>query len=138
MPAVIFDVHPCYFCASECMTVRIWKEGNNKAECITSTKWHAVACEECGAQGPRQLNAEDAVTAWNCGESVENIDKALQLLSKLYEKHYECEDCWYSCPKSDEGCCNEYAEDGCTCGADKHNALIDEIMNILNYGTSNV
>jgi hypothetical protein len=69
MPAVIFDVHPCYFCASECMTVRIWKEGNNKAECITSTKWHAVQCEECGAQGPRQLNAEDAVTAWNCGES---------------------------------------------------------------------
>jgi hypothetical protein len=31
-------------------------------------------------------------------------------------RHYECGDCWYSCPESDEGCCND-AEEGCTCWA---------------------
>lgn len=69
MPAVIFNVHRCWFCAGEMMSVRIWQEGDNELEYNTSTEWHAVVCEECGAQGPRQLNAEDAVTAWNCGES---------------------------------------------------------------------
>ena len=40
-------------------------------------------------------------------------------------QHYACEDCWYSCPKSPEGCCNDAEGDECTCGADKHNAAID-------------
>jgi hypothetical protein len=31
-------------------------------------------------------------------------------------RHYECGDCWYSCPESDEGCCND-ADEGCTCWA---------------------
>lgn len=34
--------------------------------------------------------------------------------------HYECEDCWYSCPLSADGCCNENeAKDVCTCGRDE-------------------
>jgi hypothetical protein len=42
--------------------------------------------------------------------------------------HYECEDCWYSCPKAPGGCCNDDKE-GCTCGADEWNARIDEALN---------
>jgi len=30
-------------------------------------------------------------------------------------KHYECEDPWYSCPLSDEGCSNPNHGDDCTC-----------------------
>ena len=69
MPAVIFNVRRCFFCNSEMMSVRIWQEGDDELEYNTSTEWHAVVCEECGAQGPRQTTAEDAVQAWNCGES---------------------------------------------------------------------
>jgi len=58
-------------------------------------------------------------------------ERLLTILQKLKTKHYECEDCWYSCPKSEEGCCNEYAEDICTCGADRQNALVDEATSIV-------
>ena len=37
-------------------------------------------------------------------------------------EHYSCEDCWYSCPKSVDGCCNEGEGTECNCGAEKHNA----------------
>jgi hypothetical protein len=38
---------------------------------------------------------------------------------KIAGPHYECEDCWYSCPLSSGGCCNENeAKDICTCGRD--------------------
>ena len=48
-----------------------------------------------------------------------------ELLARLdkEEAHAECEDCWYSCPKSAEGCCNDAAVDQCTCGAELENAL---------------
>jgi hypothetical protein len=50
-------------------------------------------------------------------------------LRKLYLTHDECEDCWYSCPKSRDGCCNDsYDTDECTCGADTHNALVDSLL----------
>jgi len=32
--------------------------------------------------------------------------------------HYECEDSWYSCPKSPEGCANNRKGPVCTCGAE--------------------
>ena len=44
---------------------------------------------------------------------------------ELAGPHYECEDCWYSCPKSPEGCCNESAPDACTCGAEQRAIDID-------------
>lgn len=61
-------------------------------------------------------------------------DDALVLvggLNRLRRKHYECEDCWYSCPKSEEGCCNDNMGDDCTCGADTHNALIDALLALI-------
>lgn len=61
-------------------------------------------------------------------------DDALVLvggLDRLRRQHYECEDCWYSCPKSEDGCCDENRGDDCTCGADTHNALIDVLVALI-------
>lgn len=58
------------------------------------------------------------------------VGKAGELIARLEELkigHYACEDCWYSCPKSKEGCCDERQE-GCTCGADTHNAEVDSLI----------
>ena len=48
-------------------------------------------------------------------------------LYALRRTHLECEDCWYSCPKSGE-CCNAEAGKECNCGADRVNAIIDRIL----------
>ncbi len=49
-------------------------------------------------------------------------------LGKLRRSHYDCEDCWYSCPKSEDGCCNSGKGNECDCGADNYNAIIDRII----------
>ena len=46
-----------------------------------------------------------------------------EALAKLKRTHFECEDSWYSCPKSDEGCSRDGAT-GCYCGADETNEII--------------
>ena len=34
--------------------------------------------------------------------------------------HYTCEDCWYSCPLSEDGCCDDSVpKHECTCGLDQ-------------------
>ena len=38
--------------------------------------------------------------------------------------HYECDDRWFSCPMSEEGCAND-RDNGCTCGAEAHNENTD-------------
>ena len=53
-------------------------------------------------------------------------------LAKLARcNHYTCEDSWYSCPKSPDGCANDSAGDDCTCGADSHNDKVDELLAIV-------
>lgn len=61
------------------------------------------------------------------------IKDVISILLDLKQiNHYECDDCWYSCPKSEEGCCNEGLDkDRCTCGADQTNNKIDEIIRLL-------
>lgn len=49
----------------------------------------------------------------------------IEALKAARRWHYSCEDAWYSCPKSEGGCANEYAGTECSCGADKTNASID-------------
>jgi hypothetical protein len=50
-------------------------------------------------------------------------------LAKLARRnHYTCEDTWYSCPKSPDGCANDAAGDECDCGADSHNDKIEELL----------
>ena len=51
-------------------------------------------------------------------------------LVKVAEKrigHYECDDSWYSCPKSDYGCADERQGTECNCGADE---MIEALANL--------
>lgn len=43
-------------------------------------------------------------------------------------KHYECDDPWYSCPMSDEGCVNPGEGEECTCGVDTRRTLLDKLL----------
>jgi len=49
--------------------------------------------------------------------------------------HYYCEDCWYSCPKSKDGCCDNSQGDECNCNAEieqeKLKAFIDSLIDKL-------
>ena len=58
------------------------------------------------------------------------MEHVIKRLEGLRRKHYDCEDRWYSCPLSEDGCCDERQE-GCTCGAEEHNAEIDVIIEML-------
>ena len=57
--------------------------------------------------------------------------EALSLLPELERGHYYCDDCWYSCPKAVDGCCDERQGDECNCGADNYNALLAKIIGLL-------
>jgi hypothetical protein len=57
---------------------------------------------------------------------IAELEKALRE-AKL--PHLSCEDAWYSCPLSPDGCANDrWAADECNCGADFQNAAIDAVL----------
>ena len=49
-------------------------------------------------------------------------------LNSLKINHYICDDPWYSCPFSSEGCANENEPHECNCGASDQKAKIDAII----------
>jgi len=55
----------------------------------------------------------------------------LSELEKLRASHFYCDDCWYSCPKAQYGCCDATQGDDCNCGADDHNDRLDKIIQYL-------
>jgi hypothetical protein len=73
---------------------------------------------------------EDALTA-RIAELEAAQKEALSLLPKLERGHYYCDDCWYSCPKAVDGCCDERQGDECDCGADDYNAILAKIIGLL-------
>ncbi len=43
--------------------------------------------------------------------------------------HYDCEDPWYSCPLSEEGCANEHIDKTvCTCGHDDRKQNVERLI----------
>lgn len=59
------------------------------------------------------------------------------LAESLRIRHLNVEDCWYSCPKSEDGCCNDnYADGECICGADDHNARVDALLLLIDGSES--
>lgn len=53
-----------------------------------------------------------------------------QLAAVGTRRHRYCEDSWYSCPKSEDGCANpEWDDDECVCGADNENAKTESLRN---------
>ena len=57
-------------------------------------------------------------------------DEELLAVCRSQEYHYDCEDCWYSCPKSGN-CCNDTVGDDCTCGYDRR---VKEKMELYKAG----
>jgi hypothetical protein len=55
-------------------------------------------------------------------------EEILAFLKKSRRAHDYCEDSWYSCPKAEDGSCNDSKGDECDCGADKYNAKLDEMI----------
>jgi hypothetical protein len=59
------------------------------------------------------------------------------LLDALKLPHLIVEgDCWFSCPAAryEDGrraCCNDNAGDRCNCGADEHNARVEELRSLV-------
>ena len=59
--------------------------------------------------------------------------KKLKLIIESFRRkyHYFVDmDCWYSCPLHKDYCGDD-EELECTCGADKHNAKVDEALQLL-------
>lgn len=82
-----------------------------------------VECS-CGAQGPTDYIVDGAIEAWN----TRSPNPLVAVLRSMKRKHSECEDSWYSCPKSESGCSNDGAGDECDCGADNANEMIDKAI----------
>ena len=61
-------------------------------------------------------------------ELIEKNNKLISFLEAHRRSHHYCDDCWYSCPKSEEGCCNEAEGDECNCGADRYNKIVDDLI----------
>ncbi len=59
-------------------------------------------------------------------------DKIIEFLNSCKLKHHYCEDSWYSCPKEEDGCCDEDLGDECNCGAYEHNKKIDDFIKLVN------
>lgn len=55
------------------------------------------------------------------------IEKLFSLKVLALRGHYYCNDCWYTCPKHPEGCCNDDVGPDCNCGADRHNKKVEEL-----------
>lgn len=55
----------------------------------------------------------------------------LELKESARREHYYCEDSWYSCPKSEKGCGNDYEDKECNCGADKHNQQVEALYQAI-------
>lgn len=55
------------------------------------------------------------------------MESIIAKLRTLVMSHYECEDPWYSCPMSAGESADDRAE-GCTCGSEDRNRLIEEII----------
>jgi hypothetical protein len=58
----------------------------------------------------------------------EALKMAIEALENNKRTHYYCEDTWYSCPKHEDGCANEYAGKECDCGADETNKEFDNAI----------
>ena len=96
-------------------------------EFVTEKEWQCLSIESRNAINAHWVEYHRLVSR---AEKAEAENKRLrEALESLREtEHYECEDCFYSCPKT--GACfkevPDYAE--CTCGMDRRNAIIDKAL----------
>lgn len=51
------------------------------------------------------------------------LSDVVAFLALRFREHRECEDCWYSCPKSGDYCRDD-GDTKCDCGKDQADALL--------------
>ena len=59
---------------------------------------------------------------------VSKLSEIIESFRKTY--HYECEDCFYSCPKNPDYCGTD-DRNFCNCGTDETNRKVDEAIALL-------
>ena len=61
---------------------------------------------------------------------MKNLEDLISELAELaHRSHFWVDDDnWYSCPKAPDGCANDSAGTDCNCGADEHNAKVEEVL----------
>ena len=131
---------------------------NCEAETPCTHEAELYVCEICGEDFAKYIVSrncnvsdvsvtQDVSTDSENDQSIENtnpdyykqeIARLNEIIARLKEAlptfkrgHYYCDDCWYSCPKAEDGCCDERAGEDCNCGADEWNARIDLLMKEL-------
>ena len=62
-------------------------------------------------------------------------DQLRDLARSLAGPHYDCEDSWYSCPLSEDGCSNEFQGTECTCGVESGCEKIFQALTSLKRDT---
>jgi len=77
------------------------------------------AAAERKMKGPIGLEEQNTL-AYFALAAIPMIEAAEKMAGEKKRGHYDCEDAWYSCPLSSDGCSDERQE-GCTCGADELN-----------------
>ena len=85
-----------------------------------------VACEECW-----DLMRSAGVKAEARAQAAEaRVVELEEFVRKTFSEHYESDDCWYSCPKSESYCNEQYEDDPrdqrpCDCGKDAADKLLN-------------
>ena len=127
-------LRPCPFCGE---SVEL-----DYSELPNRKHWF-ITCECCGMMYQSSISQRKYVKVdWNNRHIEDALNariaeleaaqkEALSLLPELERGHYYCDDCWYSCPKAVDGCCDESRGDECDCGADDYNALLAKIIGLL-------
>ena len=125
------ELKPCPFCGGVAQVNTWTMHGITESRCFCDN-------EKC----PVYLSKTIAIDDWNTRPIEDALNariaeleaaqkEALSLLPELERGHYYCDDCWYSCPKAVDGCCDESRGDECDCGADDYNALLAKIIGLL-------
>lgn len=75
------------------------------------------------------------VTTAECEQLRAHNAALTAMLIKAKRGHYSCDDGYYSCPLSTDGCDDDRKEAGvCDCGADSLNAEIDAVIRATTTG----
>ena len=131
------EPQPCSHCSDKRLLLRELRAAREQIAALTAerdglkiaTEGHALNEKEWRALYKGQLEKSNdlAKESYTLREALRGLVDFL----KPRTKHYECEDCWYSCPKT-EDYCGERTLGYCNCGADemaKQIARAEEVLN---------
>ena len=88
------------------------------------------ACSRCECQALSRAAMPPAPPSALSGVSAEELRELARWLSDSLS-HYSCEDNWYSCPMSPEGCADDGQGKECNCGIEDKHKQFDRAASIL-------